>query len=208
MGGLWHGIRRDGERGRARGDRRDVERHEGRESAAIARYWLARQPDAFQAIRRVGGSLLGFVASLSLQTVTPEDTAADPAFARARLYAERHGPPQPGELIVYSRFWMDAERHQAITQVFTVTAAICSQSWIGPKVAWSFVAFADPDLMAPMFTEIQFHRVAEAEFEIGGRRYGVFAHDWRVEPAQEWLRLKAERAMRIDAAFATCPPRP
>ena len=103
---------------------------------------------------------------------------------------------------------MDAERHQAITQVFTVTAAICSQSWIGPKVAWSFVAFADPDLMAPMFTEIQFHRVAEADFEIGGRRYGVFAHDWRVEPAQEWLRLKAERAMRIDAAVPTCPPRP
>jgi hypothetical protein len=37
-----------------------------------------------------------------------------------------------------------------------------------------------------------------ADFEIGGRRYGVFAHDWRVEPAEQWLRLKAERASRID----------
>jgi hypothetical protein len=39
--------------------------------------------------------------------------------------------------------------------------------------------------------------VRDADFEIDGRRYGVFAHDWRVEPAHEWLRLKAERASRI-----------
>jgi hypothetical protein len=30
----------------------------------------------------------------------------------------------------------------------------------------------------------------------------VFGHDWRVEPAQEWLRLKAERASRIEGAAA------
>ena len=51
-----------------------------------------------------------------------------------------------------------------------------------------------------MFTEIHMWRVRDADFEVGGRRYGVFAHDWRVEPAREWLRLKAERASRIDGA--------
>jgi hypothetical protein len=81
--------------------------------------------------------------------------------------------------------------------VFTVVAATCSQTWIAPKLAWSFVAVADPDLIEPMFTEIHMWRVRDADFEIGGRRYGVFAHDWRVEPAREWLRLKAERASRI-----------
>ena len=95
---------------------------------------------------------------------------------------------------------MDADRHQAITQVFAVIAAICSQSWIGPNVAWSFVAMADPDLMEPMFTEIQMRRLPEADFEAGGRRYGVFGHDWRLEPARGWLQLKAERALRIEAA--------
>jgi hypothetical protein len=34
-----------------------------------------------------------------------------------------------------------------------------------------------------------------ADFEVDGRRYGVFAHDWRVESAEQWLRLKAERAL-------------
>jgi DNA-binding winged helix-turn-helix (wHTH) protein len=179
-----------------------VERHEGLEAASIARYWLTRQPEAFHVIRHVDGSLLGFLANLNLATVTPDDTSADPAVARAMLYAEEHGPPRSGEQVLYGRFWMDAERHQAITQVFTVVAAMCSQSWIGPRVAWSFVAMADPDLTEPMFTEIHMWRVPEADFEVGGRRYGVFAHDWRVEPAREWLRLKAERASRIEGAIS------
>ena len=174
-----------------------VERHEGRESAAIAHYWLKRQPEAFRAVRQVGGSSIGFAANLTLEVVTAEDAAVDPAIAQAMLYANQHGPPRPGELISYARFWMDAERYQAMTQVFTVAAAVCSQSWIGPNLAWSFLAMADPDLMEPMFTEIHMWRLREADFEVGGRRYGVFGHDWRVEPAHAWLRLKAERASRV-----------
>jgi DNA-binding winged helix-turn-helix (wHTH) protein len=177
-----------------------IERHEGRESALVARYWQARQPAAFQAIRRIDGGLVGFAANLALEDVTPEDAAADPAVAAVMRYAEHHGPLRPGELIRYGRFWMDADRYQAITQVFAVVAAICSQSWIAPNVAWSFVSMADPDLMEPMFTEIQMRRLPEADFEAGARRYGVFGHDWRLEPAQAWLRLKAERALRIEAA--------
>jgi DNA-binding winged helix-turn-helix (wHTH) protein len=177
-----------------------VERHEGAASASIARYWSRRQPEAFRAVRSVGGDLIGFVANLTLETVTPEDTAADPAMAQAIRYADRHAPPRPAEVVLYGRFWMDAERHQAITQAFTVSAAVTSQSWIGPKVAWSFVAMAHPDLMEPMFSEIQLRRVREADFEVGGRHYGVFAHDWRAEPAQAWLGMKAERASRLEGA--------
>ena len=95
-----------------------------------------------------------------------------------------------------------AERYQALTQVFTVVAASASQSWTAPSVAWCFVAAADPDRIEPMFTEIHVWRAREADFEVGGRRQGVFAHDWRAEPAHEWFRLKAERASRI----GTIPP--
>jgi len=78
-----------------------------------------------------------------------------------------------------------------------VLSATASQMWIAPSVAWCFVAAADPELLAPMFTEIHIWPAREADFEVGGRRQGVFAHDWRVEPAQDWFRLKAERAGRI-----------
>jgi DNA-binding winged helix-turn-helix (wHTH) protein len=175
-----------------------VERHEGRASADIARYWLTRQPEAFRAIRRVGGNVIGFVANLELDAVSPEDLAADPAIASAVAYVERHAPPARGEHIVYGRFWMDSEQHQALTQVFTVVAATSSQSWMSPNLAWSFVAMTDPELAEPMFTEIHMWRIPGADFDIAGRRYAVFGHDWRVEPAREWLRLKAERASRVE----------
>ena len=73
-----------------------VERHEGPESATVARYWLARQPEAFWAIRSVGGSLIGCVVHLCLDSVTSEDAAADPAVAQAIRYAEQHSPLRPG----------------------------------------------------------------------------------------------------------------
>ena len=60
-----------------------VERHEGRLSAAIARHWLQRQPDAFLTVRSVTGELIGFVCHLRLEAVTPDDLAADPAVAHA-----------------------------------------------------------------------------------------------------------------------------
>ena len=52
----------------------------------------------------------------------------------------------------------------------------------------------------PLFTELHVWRARDADFEVGGRRYGVFAHDWRVENAEQWIRLKAERAWRIEHA--------
>ena len=180
-----------------------VERHEGPASASIARHWLKRQPEAFFAIRGVGGDLIGFVTNLHLEAATPEDLAADPAAALAVAYAQRHGPPCVGEQIVFGRFWMDRECHQAPTRVFTLVAATCSQSWTAPNLAWCFVAMAHPDVLEPMFTEIHIWRAREADFEIDGRRYGVFAHDWRLESAGQWLRLKAERASRIDGASSS-----
>jgi DNA-binding winged helix-turn-helix (wHTH) protein len=178
-----------------------VERHEGPASAAIASHWLERQPEAFFVVRGVSGDLIGFVANLHLEAATPEDLAADPAAALAIAYAERHGPRRADEQVLYGRFWMDAQRHQGLTRVFPLVAATCSQSWTTiPKLAWCFIAMANPDLVEPLFTEIHIWRAREADFEIDGRRYGVFAHDWRIEPAGEWLRLKAERASRIDGA--------
>ena len=38
--------------------------------------------------------------------------------------------------------------------------------------------------LAPPFEPIRFPRAPEADFMVGGRRYGVFAHDWRADPPQ------------------------
>ena len=46
---------------------------------------------------------------------------------------------------------------------------------------------------------IHFQRAAEADFEVGGRHYGVFARDWRRGGGVEWLELMAERELGDDA---------
>ena len=179
-----------------------VERHEGGAAASIARYWLGRQPEAFLAMRRVSGDLIGFMTNLRLESITLEDRAADPAIAAAFAFAERERALRAGEHVRYCRFWMDREGYQAFTQALTLVAANCSHSWTAPDLAWCFVAMENPDLMEPMFNEVHIWRAREADFEIGGRRYGAFAHDWRVEPLEDWLRLKAERAWRIEGTPA------
>lgn len=181
-----------------------VERHEGRESASIARYWLERQPDAFLTVHIVTGDLIGFVCHLRLDAAAPDDLTADPAVARACAHAERYGSCGPGEHMTYCRFWMHRERYQ--DQVLAPFAASVSQNWTAPRLAWCFIAAADADVIEPLFTELHIWRAREADFEVGGRRYGVFGHDWRVENAEQWLRLKAERAWRIEHALPAARP--
>ena len=54
-------------------------------------------------------------------------------------------------------------------------------------MAWNFVAMADASFWSPHFQGVNFARIPEADFEIEGRAYGVFAHDWRVEPPADWM---------------------
>lgn len=169
-----------------------VRQHYGDESATIARHWLNSQPDRFLIYRSVGGDRFGFMAHIELRRATPAEIAVDPAATTALAFANRHGPVHPGEEIVYLRFWMSREIGQGVSPALNLTAINASIYWTThPKLAWTFIAIADPDFLEPHFTSIHMWRSPEADFEVGGRQFGVFTHDWRVEPALAWLRIKA-----------------
>lgn len=170
-----------------------VARHQGDQSARIAAHWLARQPQAFLAFRTVAGELFGFLAQLTIHDAAPCDLEADPAVAAALRYAERRAPAKPGEEIVYLRFWMSAEHHQGVSSALNLTAINSSIYWTThPQLAWNFIAMADPAFLESHLAAMHMHRVPEADFTVGGRTYGVFAHDWREEPIAAWLAVKAE----------------
>ncbi len=192
-----------------------VRAHEGDDAARIAAHWLGRQPGAFLAFRGSDGTMLGFMANLALREATPEDLAADPAVAAALDFARRHGPPRPGEEIVYLRFWMARETYQRVGPALNLTAINSVICWTThPRLAWNFIAVADPDFMQPHFTSIHMWRSPEADFAVGGRRYGVFTHDWRVESAAAWQEraphhfLAPAPAAGPGAAEAAPPPAP
>jgi hypothetical protein len=180
-----------------------VRRHQGDAAAEIAHHWLRRQPEAFLIYRETGGETIGFMAQLALHDVSAEDIAADPAVPAAVAYVARHGPLRPGEEIAYLRFWMHQDVHQDVSPALNLTAINASIHWSSrATLAWSFIAIANPESLAAHFTSIHIWRSVEADFEVGGRHYGVFAHDWRAEPAADWLRIKAELALTTDTDVA------
>ncbi|MCB0210736.1 MAG: ATP-binding protein [Anaerolineae bacterium] len=175
-----------------------VRQHEGEVSAQIVEYWLRRQPQAFTIFYRTDDQQLnGFLALLDIDTVTPEDLAADPALKSAWTFARRYGPVRSGEAISYKRFWMDGDTYQVLpSATLNMVSAFSLMQWLThPKLAWSFAAYTDPDYWQPLYSYISFQRSSEADFEIDGRHFRVFSHDWRAEPSQVWLEVMAEREL-------------
>jgi RimJ/RimL family protein N-acetyltransferase len=176
-----------------------VHRHENEASARIATHWWRRQPEAFTTFRRPGGELVGFVAGLALHRAGPEDLAVDPAAAAALAFAERHGPARAGEELLHYRFFMGTDTYQGVGSAWNLQAATSCLEWLtNPRLAWSFLTLADPEAWHATMTYLNQRRAPEAEFEVGGRHYAVYVHDWRAEPPLAWLDRMAERELATD----------
>jgi hypothetical protein len=128
------------------------------------------------------------MAHLALHLAAPDDLAADPAATAALAFVRRYGPAAPGEEIMYLRFWMHREAYQAVTAAINLTAMnIVTHVLTRPNVAWNFIAMANPEFWLPHFTGINWPRASEADFTVGGRTYGTFAHDWRIDTPATWM---------------------
>jgi hypothetical protein len=177
-----------------------VERYEGAESAAIANHWLERQPAGFCVVRGRGPEVLGFNAQIAMHEAGEEDFARDPGARAVWAHAQRHAPPRPGDEVLLGRFVMDRDVYQAPSRSFNVQAIRSTQEWLGrPRLSWYYIVSADPQAMAPAMDYIDFDRAADADFEVGGHHYGVFAHDWRRFGAMEWLDRMTERELGDEA---------
>jgi hypothetical protein len=188
-----------------------VERFEGAESAALARFWLEHRPRAFRVFRRPGrDEAFGFAVLLPLHELSAGELAADPGAAAMRAYAMAHGAPRPGEAVFAFRTFMDAEAYQAPSESFNMATIVSVQHYVScPHLAWDFIGgWADPDAIAPFMAHIDYARVPEADFEVGGRRYGVFAHDWRRMGLEAWFDMMEARELADEPAGGTPPTLP
>ena len=173
-----------------------VERHEGGESAALAERWLERQPDAFAVFRGAGAGPLGFVAQLRLHEAGDDDIAADPGARAMWDHARSRAPLRPGDEVLAGRFMMDGEAYQAPSPSFNVVTMRTTQEWLSrPRLSWYYLTPGDPDAIAPLMAYIGFGRAAEADFDVGGHRYGVYARDWRRQDGPAWLEAMADREL-------------
>lgn len=174
-----------------------AERHEGPASAALVAHWLDRQPRAFTVFRGAGADALGFLCYLDLTAASSEERDADPGARSAWAYVERHGPPRPGESVLMVRFAMDRVTYQRKrSATFTLVAVLVGQRLLTvPRLAWDVQVSADPSSWGAWFAYLDYGRAEEADFDVGGQRFGVFVRDWRREGVEAWLDRMGEREL-------------
>ena len=171
-----------------------VRRHEGDESARIASGWFARQPEGVTVFRDSAGDVTGFLMFVALRPDCRDIIAGDPCAATIQRRLDARPPLPDGWHAAISRFWMDRDAYQAVSptqgMIFVASTRYVLTT---PRLAVSFHIFAEPDAWHGMMAHVLFQREPAADGTIGGRRYGVFAHDWLAQPPPHWLATLAAR---------------
>ena len=172
---------------------------EGKESAEVAGRWWQQQPEAFFVVRSHDGAIGGFLTLLDLTRASSEDLAADPGAAAAWDYAQRQAPPRPTETVTQSRFVIDRDVYQGPSPTLNAMPILAMQRYLAASdLAWDFLALAEPEQWDEYFAAAELPRAVGADFWVGGRRYGLFAHDFRQLPVDALLELVTERALVQD----------
>ena len=175
-----------------------VAQYEGADSARLAAYWFARQPENILILRDPNQQPVGLLTLLALQQTTPEDLQADPAIAAGWRYLQNHGPLQPGEKATFFRFWLAHDTYQAVSPTQSLIFINIVRHYLTtPRLAFTFFPCADPEFWAPMCVYADLIRLVEVDFAVGGRRYGVYGHDWRASPPLAWLAVLADREVAV-----------
>jgi hypothetical protein len=172
---------------------------EGEAAAAIAARWWEHQPEGFFVVRSQDRVIGGFLALLDLARASAEDISADPGARAAWEYARRHAPPRAVESVTQSRFIIDREVYQGPSPTLNAAPMLTMQRYLStPNLAWDFLTLAEPEMWDEYFAAADMPRAEGADFWVGARRYGLFAHDFRRVPVDALLELVTERALAQD----------
>lgn len=183
-----------------------VQRHEGDEASKLAALWFAQQPQGVFVFRDPDGQAAGFLAMVSLPRANPEALAADPAAEATWRYVQTHSPLRPGETATLFRFWMARDAYQAVSPAQSVIFINMVRHYLtAPGLVFTFIPCADPDFWTPVFAYAELARLPEADFEVGGRRYGVYGHNWRAMPPAVWLAMLAEKEIGLTPQAGSSP---
>lgn len=180
---------------------------EGPASATIAERWFDRQSDGFHVLRNHDGAVRGFLGLIDLTRASAEDIAADPGAQAAWDFAQHHAPSRPGETVTQTRFIIDRQAYQDPSPTLNATPVLTMQQYLcTPNLSWDFLTLAEPDRWNDYFAAADLPRAVGADFEVAGRRFGLFAHDFRRVPVDAWLELVTERALARDVTLQASDP--
>ena len=166
-----------------------VRQHQGAAEAALVAGWLERQPSAAEVFVAADGSVAGFLLTLDLAEMSPEEREADPVVQAA--WAAVGASLRAGERGLLFRCWLDAEHGQGVSVVQSLAFARTVERYLTtPGLAVSALLTTEPDLWGMVLRFAGIHRRPEAEAEGGP---AAFVQDWRATSPEAWLDALAER---------------
>ncbi len=174
-----------------------IQHHEGVGSAEIADQWLQRQPENVLLFRDVHAEITGVFFRLDLRDLEPDDVAFDPVTASILGMIARHGPIRAGEEAVCARFCMgrDSYRTPGLRLQFAMVGA--GYIYTHSRVAWMVFPIVDPDYWMPMLRYLHISHYPDADVQLDGKTWSVFAHDWRIEPIEELDKVLVQREVSL-----------
>src|SRR5690606_19101485 len=126
------------------------------------------------------GDVQGTLAIIDLARSSPEDIDADPGARAAWEYAHSSAPPRPEEALTQCRFIVDRHSYQGPSPTLNATPILTLQRQLATlNLSWDFLTLANPDRWEEYFAAADLQRAQGADFSVAGRRYGLFAHDFR-----------------------------
>ena len=171
-----------------------VAQHEGKESAELAVHWCTQFPQNVTIWRDMEDVPLGFLLSLPLHLLNDQDSKLDPAVDSTRRFLKAHAPLHENEVALLFRFWMARDIYQGISPIQSlIFIQVAKQYLTTPNLAFTFFPCANPEFWAAILSYAELTRYPEADFEIGGKAYGVYGHDWRVMTPAVWIARLAEK---------------
>ena len=175
---------------------------EGVESARIAARWWTAQPEGFSVLRGDDDRVRGVVCLVDLTAAGAEVRDADPGAAAVWAHAHAERPPRAGEVVAQTRFIVDRDAYQGPSPTLNAVPIVTLQRQLAtPNLAWDYLTMHEPDAWDDFFALADLHRAREADFEVAGCRYGVFAHDFRLRPVDDLIELWVERSLAQDPSL-------
>ncbi|UNO43092.1 ATP-binding protein [Streptomyces sp. MST-110588] len=183
--------------------------HEGSAAARLVQDWSVLPQARTHTVRGPDGVAAGFYTLIELTGTEPPGAPADPAVRTACDWLARHGELREGETALLVRFWMSRDEYQAVSPVQTlITLRLTHHYLTGHRPALTLLPFADPEFWEAGCAYVDFARLPAADFTSGGRRFGMFVHDWRRVPGPAWLTMLIERERAQDPLAVPPPPAP
>src|ERR1041385_5168081 len=171
-----------------------VATYEGEESAQLARQWFRQYPQHVTVWRDTEDAPLGFFLSLPLHEMDEGDAQLEPAVKSTQRYLEKYAPLRKDEVATLFRFWMARDTYQGISPIQSLIFIQVAKHYLTTHgLVFTFFPCAAPAFWAAILSYAELTRYPDADFEVGGKRYGIYGHDWRVMTPAVWIARLAEK---------------